>query len=115
MTQPRPEYARMPRRTLGYYGLRRWLMIRGCPDWLWRVYWWFQPLRCLFTFHDWYSTAAGLCSACRCGASGAWPTWIAHEYHFKPWFRQWAVRVEEAQFGWDLWSREYLNHFERDH
>jgi hypothetical protein len=111
VTAPRPEIARMSKRLSGYYGLRRLLIIRGVPDPVWRVYWALQPVRCLFGWHDWYSTAAGECSACLCGASGAWPTWIAHEYRWTPWLRKWVVRVEEAENAARVWQDAYLEPF----
>lgn len=92
----------MPKHRLGYYGLRRWLMIRGASDRTWRIYWWFQPARCFFGWHNWYGVCAGEGSQCTCGAAGMYPKRLMREYRFKPWLRPWAARVREAEMRADM-------------
>ena len=93
----------------GYYGLERLFM--GYVDldaqgwrYLWRLYCAAQPIRCLFGWHRWYSTAAGECSACaNCKASGNYPTDMMHEYRWRPWVRPLAAEVRELEMQLSVW------------
>lgn len=71
---------------------RRWL-----PDWLLRLYHVFQPLRCRLGYHDWYNTAAGACSACRCGADEPYPRTILW-WSRDPQKRRLASELEETEY-----------------
>jgi len=93
----------VPKDRLGYYGVQRQLMYLkddgvAIPSWVWRTYWAFQPLRCRLGWHNWYSVAAGLCSACRCGKEAAHSTDVMHKYRWDRHARELASRLSESEF-----------------
>lgn len=89
------------RRASGH-GLRGWLLARTRNRVLWRIYWAFQPIRCRLGFHDWYSVAAGECSACLCGASEPYPVIIVHRWRDRE-KRQLASIAGEAEYRAEVW------------
>lgn len=92
----------MPTEYSGYYGLHRWIVIwhqEGNPIAnIGKLYWKFQPLRCLFGWHNWYDVAAGLCSACTCGASLPYPRHIIHKYRWNKTAMRLAAMYEEEKY-----------------
>jgi hypothetical protein len=109
----RPELRDMPPSRSGYYGLQRWMLIRGVPDRAWRLYWALQPLRCLLGWHNWYDVLAGEASACRCGAFGPYPNRLMHQYRWTPWLRLWAARVRDAEYRATFWYEEWLDEIKK--
>lgn len=111
----------VPADRLGYYGLLKHMLYwedehpgREIPRWAWRFYWWLQPLRCLLNYHDWYDTAAGLCSACRCGASSVHSNRVMCVYRWRPWMRDLASALEDAEYRADVWQGSFLDSIRGD-
>ena len=116
-------------RKRGYYGLYYRMIVwdqehdkHKIPTWLWIVYWKLQPIRCILTFHNWYSEAAGLCAACRCGASEAYSTQLMHEYRWRPNTRKLVRALEEAEYsrdvGWESYHdavKSFVAHIDKYH
>lgn len=112
MTRPTRLRA-VPSDRLGYYGLRKRMLFwseehpaHPIPAWLWRAYWFFQPLRCRLNYHDWYGTAAGNCSACTCGASSWHSNRVMHVYRWRPWMRDLASTRDDAEHRARFWFHE---------
>ena len=81
---------------------------RKIPPLLWRLYWGLQPLRCLLNFHKWYDTAAGLCSGCACcGVSTGHSNSVMRKYRWRPWMRELASLLEEAENARDVFFESW--------
>jgi len=87
---------------------------RRIPRWVNRIFWALQPIRCRFGFHNWYSTAAGLCSACECGQSRPYPTGIMHAYRFDAEKQRLATEARDFEYRADIWYDAYLELLQRD-
>ena len=83
------------------HGLYGWLLAHARSRIVFRVYWALQPLRCRLGYHDWYSTAAGECSACVCGADESYPRVILW-WSRDPIKRLLASRLMEAEYSRDV-------------
>lgn len=102
----------MDQEHLGYYGLHKHMVFLWdedrLPRWVGRVYWWFQPLRCRLGWHNWYDTAAGLCSACTCGKEEPYPVQLVHKYRWNKTAMRLAARYEEERYRADSFQEWYL-------
>jgi len=96
---------------LGYYGVQKYFMIHGAPDIIWRAYWWLQPIRCIFGFHNWYDVLAGeavSCNNCKRGFRG-YHKHLVQKYRFKPWLIKYIAQIEDANYRAEFWQERYFD------